>query len=387
MTSQNLEEKIHLYQQNYAYIGKERQVTGTSTHDTRKAFTSEVGQLLLDRVKHLQLKQLEALGKIMLQDLKSRDLQVYFNDPVAEQWLVQNDDTGAMPQLSNGTDGFMVVQANVSISKAAQFVQSTFHDRVQLDAQGGAYHRLTITLGYRQTGPVYGYNSYADYLRVYAPANARLLSAFGFNTGSTLCTPRAGKPPATNPNPGPNPPPPPGPPGPGGINDPTGTYNDAGVTISGCGTLYNTYPDNDYRYCPNGNYQLGYDGMRGKAWPMQLLGGPSERSSDLPGYAMLGGMTLTPKNCTSVVTLSWYVPNVVQNTAGQPPYQLMVGHQAGWPVNALVNIDASALPGVQSLAYNQTIDVDTLVALPARPLPPKSTPTTPTPVATPTGKK
>ncbi|MGH2506505.1 MAG: DUF4012 domain-containing protein, partial [Ktedonobacteraceae bacterium] len=53
ITSQNLEDKIHLYQQNYTYIGKEKQVTGTNAHDTRKAFTSEVGQLLLDRVKHL----------------------------------------------------------------------------------------------------------------------------------------------------------------------------------------------------------------------------------------------------------------------------------------------------------------------------------------------
>ncbi|MGH2506506.1 MAG: hypothetical protein ACRDHZ_03685 [Ktedonobacteraceae bacterium] len=330
------------------------------------------------------------LGKVLLKDLKSRDLQIYLNNPVAEQWLVQNDDSGAMPQFTNGTDGFMVVQANISISKAAQYVHSTFHDQVTLDAQGGAYHTLNIALDYQQTGPVYGFNSYADYLRVYAPANARLISAYGFNTGSTLCTPSQGKPPVNpNPNPGqsnPNPNPNPS----AGITDPTGSYTDAGFAIFGCGGLYNSYPDSGYRSCPNHNYQLGYDGMVGRAWPIQLLGGPSAKSSDLPGYAMWGGMTLTPKNCTSTITLSWYVPNVVQHTPGQPPYQLMVGHQAGWPVTALVNVDTSALPGVQSFTYDQTINEDTLVVLPARPLPPTKKSTPPTPVVTPTtgtGKK
>jgi len=79
------------------------------------------------------------------------------------------------------------------------------------------------------------------------------------------------------------------------------------------------------------------------------------------------------------------VPHIVQNTPGKPPYQMIVGHQAGWPVTAQVSVDASALKGVKNFSYKQTIDVDTLVALPARPLPPsQQKPTTPTPAVTPT---
>src|SRR4029077_8118215 len=130
-------------------------------------FTSLIGQQLMARIKTMSVSQLISFGKILLLDLKSRDLQVYFTNPVAEQWLTQNNDSGAMPSFTNGTDGFMVAQSNISISKASQFIQTTFNDHVQLDNQG-ATHTLTITLDYnRGNNPVYGFNTYADYLRVY----------------------------------------------------------------------------------------------------------------------------------------------------------------------------------------------------------------------------
>jgi hypothetical protein len=128
--------------------------------------------------------------------------------------------------------------------------------------------------------------------------------------------------------------------------------------------------------------------MMGKPWPIQELGGPKEMGSDLPGYSMWGGMTITPMNCWSKITLEWYVPNVVQHTLGQSPYQMVVGHQAGWPDNVQVSVNASAQKGLANLSFNNSISDDTLIAMPAlpKPQPPKSTPT-PTPTATPGGKK
>jgi hypothetical protein len=378
ITAQNVENEIHAFQQDPRLIALQEQVTGTYTHSTRKSFTNELGQILLTRIKKLSPAQLLEFGKTMLKDLKTGDLQIYFTNPAAEQWLTQNGDSGSMPNFTNGTDGFMVVQSNVSISKASQYVHSTFQDQVQLQ-QGGALHNLTITLNYQQTGPVYGFNTYADYLRVYAPPNAQLINAYGFDTGQTLCTSssKSVKPP--KPSKGSS--------GSGGgtVTDTSGSYVDNGITIYGCGSYYHTSPDSNYRYCSDGNYELGYDGMAGKPWPIQMLGGPSANHSDLPGYAMWGGMTLTPMNCTSTITLEWFVPNVIHNTPGQPPYQMIVGHQAGWPDSLQVSINASALKGVKSLSYNQTIDTDTLIALANRPLPPtQKPPTTPTPAATPT---
>jgi len=45
---------------------------------------------------------------------------------------------------------------------------------------------------------------------------------------------------------------------------------------------------------------------------------------------MWGGLTVTPKNCTSSITLSWYVPHVVRHIAGQSPYALLVQKQGGY---------------------------------------------------------
>jgi hypothetical protein len=391
VTSQNLETLIHKYQQDYQFISQEQQVTGTNTHETRKAFTSQLGETLLARVKGLSISQLMSFGKVLLTDLKSRDLQVYFTNPVAEQWLVQNGDSGAMPSLSNGVDGFMVVQANISISKASQFVHSTFNDQVTLDAQGNAHHTLTVTLNYaRNNNPVYGYNTYADYVRVYVPSNAQLISSYGFDTGSVLCTPNSGKaPPKTGTGTG-N-----GNGGTGTTNTSTGSgsyiddINGLNKVVYGCGQYYHSYPEEDYRDCSStGNYELGYDGMVGTPWPVRNVGGASSTSSDLPGYKMWGGMTLTPTNCTTTLTFQWETPNVVQNTAGQSPYQMIVGHQAGWPDTMQVHIDASALKGgIKSVTENETINDDTLVTLANRPLPtpPSKTPT-PTPAVTPTTK-
>lgn len=387
ITAQNLEDKLHLYQQNYSYINIEAAKTGAYNHQTRKAFTSLVGQLLLDRAKHLSTTQLMSFAKILFKDFKSRDLQIYFNNPVVEQWLTTNGDSGAMPQFINGTDGFMVVQANISISKATQFVHSTFNDQVTLNSDGSATHTLTITLKYDQTGPVYGYDTYSDYMRVYAPANAQFNYGYGFDSGHALCTP-GGKDTSGSGNGGG---------GTGGGNGGGGNGgggNGGGGTGTGTGkttgcTQYNSYfPNENARYCSNGVYTLGMDGMVGKAYPIDSLSGPTATTSDLPGYQMWGGLTLTPKNCTSTITLQWTVPHIVQNKAGQPPYQMIVGHQAGWPDTAQVSIDASALKGIKNLSFNQTIDDDTLIALPARPLPPsQKKPTTPTPAVTPTATK
>src|SRR5207249_3310925 len=118
-------------------------------------------------------------------DLQSRDLELYFTNPVVEQWLVDHGYSGSIDTFSR-QDGFTVIQSNISVSKASQYVHTTEHDDIVLDAQGGATHNLTITLDYHPTGPIYGFDTYADYIRVYAPATAQFLSGDGFDTGHCL---------------------------------------------------------------------------------------------------------------------------------------------------------------------------------------------------------
>ncbi len=372
ITAQNLEDKLHYYQQDFGAIAIERQKTGTHNAATRKAFTSLLGKLLLDKVRHLQVNQLVKIMQNAVKDIQSRDLEIYFANPLAETWLVQHGYSGAMDTFSK-QDGFMVVQSNISISKASQYVHTTEQDNVVLDAQGGAYHNLTITLNYKQTGPVYGYDTYADYIRVYAPANAQFLGGDGFDTGKCLSPP-------SNPT------------GTGGTGTTEGT---ARATINTCCTSnqkptngngnplpppngtgsnpnpcaqYNTSFPSNARYCPNGNYSLGQSGFsngKGFYWPVDSLGPPTESTTDMPGRAMWGGLTLTPKNCVSTITLQWYVPNAVKHIPGQSPYSILVQKQGGYIPTVQITFDTSAIKGLNPFNFQGDLIADRLFSLPS----------------------
>ena len=344
ITAQNLEDKLHYYQQDFGAIRLQRQITGTNNAATRKAFTSLLGHLLLDKVRHEPVKVLVKIMQNAVKDIQSRDLEIYFTNPLAESWMVQHGYSGAMNTFSK-QDGFMVVQSNISISKASQYVHTTEQDNVSFDAQGGAYHNLTITLNYKQTGPVYGYDTYADYIRVYAPANAQLQGGDGFDSGKALCTAKS---PTSNTGGQTTPPP---------VNG-TGTTPPTGGQ---CAQYASSFPSNA-RYCPNGNYSLGLRGL-GSTWPVDSLGGPTELTTDLPGRAMWGGLTLTPKNCISTITIQWYVPNAVKHVSGQPSYSILVQKQGGYIPTVQITVDTSAVPGLKPLNFQSDIVADRLLTL------------------------
>jgi hypothetical protein len=352
ITAQNLEDKLHFYQQDFGAIRLQRQITGTNNAATRKAFTALLGHLLLDKVRHLQVKQLVKIMQNAVKDIESRDLEIYFTNPLAEGWMVQHGYTGAMDTFAK-QDGFMVVQSNISVSKASQYVHTTEQDTISFDAQGGAYHNLTITLNYKPTGPVYGFDTYADYIRVYAPANAQLQGGDGFDSGKPLCT---AKPPTkdTNGTDGQTPPPP--------VNG-KGPPPPPPPTTDQCAQYATSFPS-DARYCPNGNYSLGVR-VGGANWPVDSLSGPTELTTDLPGRAMWGGLTLTPKNCSSTITLQWYVPNAIKHVSGRPFYAILVQKQGGVIPTVQVTIDTSAIAGLKPFNFQGDIVADELFTLSA----------------------
>jgi len=78
---------------------------------------------------------------------------------------------------------------------------------------------------------------------------------------------------------------------------------------------------------------------------------------------MWGGLTLTPKNCTSTITLQWYVPNAVKHIPGQPPYSILVQKQGGYIPTVLITIDTSAIPGLKPFSFSGDIIADRLFSL------------------------
>jgi Protein of unknown function (DUF4012) len=335
ITPQNLEEKLHYYQQDFTAIAREKQISGNYTHAGRKAFTGTLAKLLLQRVKGLKPGQLLQVGKSALASMQARDLEVYVSNAQAEGWLQQHG-YGAQVASFKQQDGFMVVQSNISISKASQYVHTTEQDQVSVDGSGGATHNLTITLNYQQTGPVYGYDTYADYIRVYAPAGARYLGGSGFDSGHAICTPgpKVGK--------------------------------RGGVVLTGsggCSGYAGTF--GGARTCPSGNYALGMNGELGRAWAVDSLGGATSLSSDLGGRAMFGGLTETPKNCITTITLSWYVGQAVRREKGQASYALLIEKQSGVTPRIELRVDTSGYRGLRAYAYSGPINADRLFTVAA----------------------
>ena len=87
-------------------------------------------------------------------------------------------------------------------------------------------------------------------------------------------------------------------------------------------------------------------------WSFDVIGAPTEITSDLPGRAMWGGLTVTPKNCISTITLTWYVPNAVKHVAGQPLYSVLVQKQGGYVPTVQISIDTSQLQGVKPYNFS-----------------------------------
>ncbi|MBA2394220.1 MAG: DUF4012 domain-containing protein [Ktedonobacteraceae bacterium] len=333
ITAANLEDRLHYYQQDQNAITVENAKSNDYSHQARKAFTSLLGKILLQRVRSMPTNKLITIIKNAVKDIQSRDLEIYFTNPAAEQWLINNGYSGGMSTFSR-QDGFMLVQANISISKASQFVRTTEQDNITLDAQGGATHNMAVTLDYNQTGPVYGYDTYSDYMRLYVPHSSQLISGDGFDTGHALCTPPT--PPTTTTLPGQRPP----------VTTPP---------VSTCNSL----PASETLNCPDGNYSLG---TRSYNMPKtaDVMGAPTATTSDLPGRGMFGGMTVTPKNCTSTIMLSWYVPNAVKHIGKQLVYPLVVQKQGGYVPGLELNVDASAIKGMKSFSFKGNLHADRL---------------------------
>jgi hypothetical protein len=177
VTPQNLENLIHKFQ-----------LTGGNSKQPRKAFTHDISTIMLDKIKGLHGSALKQVFKIAVDALKSKDLQVYFNDPHAELILQQ---LGLASQVATGGgDGFYVVDTNDGGNKANSYVNEHQTDYVTLLPDGGALHRLQISVTYHKTGSVYdGYEYQEDYIdmqRTYLPGNASILGDWGFVPANTF---------------------------------------------------------------------------------------------------------------------------------------------------------------------------------------------------------
>ena len=294
ITEQNLEAKLHFYQLDNKGIAREIKIENIQDHElARKAFTQRVTQMLMADVIHLPIAKLIPMGAQMLQAMKTKDLQVYMDNPQLEGLIAKYGSTVSMDR-SSSHDGLYVVQANLSASKASQYVTTSLNDIVTLDQQGNATHALTMVLNYQQKGDVYGPKTYHDYVRIYVPQNSTLINGTGFTQldRAAYCgDPLEGYPACQQPE----------------------VYGDGSLVC----TSSTVVVDNPTSYIPG----LGESFDNGAY--LNPIGAPPNQITDEPGRAMFGGWVVIPPDCKMTVTLSWTVPAM-----GQNGYSLMFQPQA-----------------------------------------------------------
>src|SRR5207247_2708101 len=155
ITAQWMQERLHYSQQDNSGLAK--QVIfhpGDKTRSSRKRVTALLAHLLMDRVRHAPPDEILTVARQTLHDLKTKDLQIYVTNPQVEQLLVKFGDA-AQVDRSPFHDGLYVVQANVSASKASQYVRTILHDTVTLKRDGGAKHVMQMRLAYDKHVTVY----------------------------------------------------------------------------------------------------------------------------------------------------------------------------------------------------------------------------------------
>lgn len=182
VTAQNLIELIHYHQ-----LGAGRQGDDTPSPDghssVRKHFTELLAEHFLARVHQLPASALPKLLQVLISSLHSKDLQVYLNSGAAEN-LLQRYHIDASIQ-SPPADSLFVVDANISPSKANQFITNAVNDQVTIDAYGNAIHHATISYAWLTSGPIYGASLYRDYVRVYVPPGSFLQMQGGWQPRGT----------------------------------------------------------------------------------------------------------------------------------------------------------------------------------------------------------
>ena len=144
VTSTNLVDMIHQFQLGAGH-GSNNIPDPASQTSQRKAFTGFLFKHFMDKLKTVIKNNKTGVLKTILNALATKDVQIYFNNPVAEGLLKKYNMASVVLAPKTG-DSQLVVDANVIANKANNFITYTLNDTVTINKAGDATHNLTLDL-------------------------------------------------------------------------------------------------------------------------------------------------------------------------------------------------------------------------------------------------
>jgi|GEM_PF-2443053 len=311
ITSDNLEAQLHYFQLDPAGIALQAKCTTTTNTDTtaRKQFTAAMAAQLEAQLRTVPPDRLNNVLSSFSTDLQNKQIQIYFNDPTTEAYLHTNNLDGSLLH-DPAVDTTSVIHSNIGANKGSIYLNITQQEQIKVDASGNAQHDLTLTLDYKPTGDVFGFYlrggqgvvTMRDYLRIYVPANAKLVSSNGFDqtTSSPLCY--------------------------------TGKCTPKGAPVCSAAPSNLNLPPPYFWPLPSGQRVGSSNNV------IDDIGGVTNTASDFPGLGMFAGLVVIPAFCVLTVTLSWSVPK----PSTPAPYTFVAQSQSDVFTDLTVNITGSS---------------------------------------------
>lgn len=186
VSASNLIDQIHAHQLSSG-AGPDNQYDPACGSSYRKCFTAFLFKEFLSVAKQKMATNFSAFGKLLVNAFRSKDIQVYFNQPAVEAALIHNHLASTIEAPTQGDSQF-IVDANIGANKANNQIKYSVQDQVTLDSSGTATHHLVMTYVWPDTqynrdnlfpNPADTY-FYQDYLRVYVPPSASLTAQSGW---------------------------------------------------------------------------------------------------------------------------------------------------------------------------------------------------------------
>ncbi|HPN96532.1 MAG TPA: DUF4012 domain-containing protein [Candidatus Moranbacteria bacterium] len=160
----NLEYQV---EQGYAKQGIER--------GERKSVMNGLAKEVLKRVSTLGNAQKLELAKIILEDLKNKDIQLYFKNSEMERHAHDANWNGEMEKNGN-EDYLMMVDANMGSLKSDYYMKRSFEYTVDL-SKNVPEANLKITYNHTAKEKDWMTKNYLTYFRLYVPANSWLVNS------------------------------------------------------------------------------------------------------------------------------------------------------------------------------------------------------------------
>jgi len=183
ITSQNLIDRLHYYQFGPGSKAGNVLISPGGQSTASRYFTELLAQDFLERIQQPSSYVLPNLLQLLSTALRTKDLQVYFNDTAAENLFQLSHLDSAIPPSTG--DNLFLVDANTADNTANQFITGTLNDQVTIDNDGNATHHATIRYSWLKSGSVIGSSLYSDYARVYVPTGSILKAQQGWQPSGT----------------------------------------------------------------------------------------------------------------------------------------------------------------------------------------------------------